>query len=1830
MAGDPIAIVGIGCRFPGARGAEAFWSLLERGLDAIREVPGERWDIDKVYDADPAKPGRMNTRSGGFIEDVACFDNTFFGISKREAVAMDPQHRILLEVCWEALEDAGIPADTLAGCPVGVFVGISSFDYLGVTRDSHERIEAHSTIGMAHSIAANRISYLLNLHGPSLAVDTACSSSLVAVHLACESLLSGDCTAALACGVNLILTPDLTVAFSKARMMAPDGRCKTFDDRADGYVRGEGAGVVVLKPVHRAIADGDRIYAVIRGSAINHDGLTNGLTAPNPASQRKTVELACQRAGIDPTDLHYVEAHGTGTALGDPIEVNALGELLSQGRGIKRSCAIGSVKTNIGHLEAAAGIAGLIKTALALANRAIPPSLNFEKPNRYIGFNQLPLHVQTQLEPWPASEETLYAGVSAFGFGGTNVHVVLSDAPARSLMPTMHRLAHVLVLSAKDAEALRRLAGCYAECLKQPPSTSLGEIARAANAGRVHFRHRAAIVANHAETARSALADFAEGRQAPEVIRGAAPRQVPGVAFLFPGQGCQYPDMARSLYQSHPRFQGVLDQCDAISRPYLRRPLLDVLFPIHEDDADLINETEFTQPALFAIGYALADLLRSWGVAPVAVFGHSVGECIAACAAGSFDLEDGLAFVARRAQLMQALPKTGAMAAVFTDERRVEASLAGSEDEVSIAAVNAPFNTVISGDRQALEAVVEKLRYQGVEAKPLTVSHAFHSPAMDSVLDEIEVAAARMKSRPLRHPLVRNLDSRLADAGEMLSPGYWRDQARHPVRFADGLRTLVGRGCTVFLELGPRAVLAPLGAASVELPPATWIPTLSQGSDDWTAILSTLAKLYAAGVSIDWRQVDGPVGACRPALPTYPFARTRHWPAVQMTNRVHEEAPKTMPLIRDGAPNPAAPPDRRNIIIAQLKQAFGEVFANSDGDLDLATPLIELGADSIVMMELVGHIEATFGVKIQHQALFGELRTIDALVNHLDAHLPSDWLRRDHPPRTPASRPASNEPLSGSTANREVGRAEADHSGSSVERLIAKQLEILNAVMAEQLSTLRALSTDRAPLPLSSTAGSGSAATTDLAAPIHADKRSAPHAPGNGARMERPVVAHDATPAKHDAYFKDLARRYGRRTQASKRYAERSREVLADARRSAGFRPSIKEMLYPVVSRSARDARLVDIDGNEYVDLTMGFGVHLFGHNPEFVGTAIKACLDKGAQLGPQAERAGKVANRLCAMTGMARAVFCTTGTEAVMTALRLARAMTGRNKVAMFMGSYHGHFDGTLGAPMSDGNGAAVPLAPGISRGAVGELLLLPYGDDRALETIGRVAQKLAAVLVEPVQSRNPALQPTSFLRALRQLTAERDIPLIFDEVITGFRAHPQGAQGWFGVTADMATYGKLLGGGLPIGVVAGRADLLAGIDGGAWSYGDDAGPVGPTTFFAGTYNKNPLTLAAADAVLDELAARGPTLQISLNQKTENFVASLNRIFEEEEAPIRANHFASFFRFSFDANLDAFFYELLSRGVYIWEGRTCFLSTAHHEPDLAHVLDAIRASIIALRQGGLLPSKTPAPRSFACAAHPDGSRLRRHDRCRGPTNPRSDILDVRLAKTEDEIARALELRYRVFYEEMGARAGNDAAIRRRDMDPFDAVCDHLIVTDQSTGDLLGTYRLIRRQAAERVGHFYSESEFEIGRLLTYHGEILELGRSCIAPRHRNGAAMTLLWNGIVDYVRRHDIRLLFGCASFPGRNPSAIAEPLALLHHRYRAPEELRPRAAEGRYVEMNRMELAQLDEERIMRGMPPLIRGYLAQGARVGDGAVIDDAFNTVDVALVLLTDWLPKTDV
>ncbi|MFQ6018929.1 MAG: aminotransferase class III-fold pyridoxal phosphate-dependent enzyme, partial [Kiloniellaceae bacterium] len=722
----------------------------------------------------------------------------------------------------------------------------------------------------------------------------------------------------------------------------------------------------------------------------------------------------------------------------------------------------------------------------------------------------------------------------------------------------------------------------------------------------------------------------------------------------------------------------------------------------------------------------------------------------------------------------------------------------------------------------------------------------------------------------------------------------------------------------------------------------------------------------------------------------------------------------------------------------------------------------------------------------------------------------------------------------------------------------------------------------------------------------------------------RPLAAVpvDADP-RQQRHLRTLARRYNRRTARSKRFAEKFRPMLADRRGAAGFRPSIKEMLYPIVGKRASGAHIWDIDDNEYVDLAMGFGVHLFGHNPAFVKRALKRQLDEGFQLGPQARRAGAVAEAIGALTGTERVVFCNSGTEAVMTALRLARTATGRSKIAMFAGAYHGHFDGTLALPRgSDGDMASTPLAPGVTPHMVEDVLVLPYGDPQSLANLRARSGELAAILVEPVQSRRPDLQPGNFLRELRRLATEAGAALIFDEILTGFRIAPGGAQEWFGVQADVATYGKLIGGGLPIGIVAGKAAYLDGIDGGMWRYGDASFPGAETTFFAGTFNKNPLTMAAARAVLAELKRRGPALQDNLNRRTAALVDRLNAVFGEQDVPLWVANFGSIFRFEFTGNLDVFFYHLLDRGIYLWEGRTCFLSTAHRESDTARVVEAVRSSIEEMRAGGFLPAGRRQP----AAAGPG-----RSPRAPKPEVPElvrlgADGLEVKLAESRAEIARVQELRYHVFYGEMGAKPTPETAESHRDFDEFDELCDHLLVIERERGRVVGTYRLLRREA---IGNhsFYSANEFDIAPVLAFEGEILELGRACVAQAYRNGTTMQLLWRGITAYARRHRVGLMFGCASLPGTDPRPVAEQLGYLYHYHLAPPGLRVQALPDRYVDMKGTDVRKIDPQRAIAGLPPLVRGYLRLGAFVGDGAVVDEQFNTTDVAIVLRTDWVTQ---
>jgi acyl transferase domain-containing protein/acyl carrier protein len=878
VAGDAIAIVGIGCRFPGdADDSESFWQLLHDGVDAIREIPPDRWDVDAYYDPTPETPGKMYARHGGFLANVDEFDPHFFGISPREAMSLDPQQRLLLEVAWEALEHAGLPPDRLLGTRSGVFVGIGTFDYalLHMKRPDPAALDAYFGTGTSLSVAAGRLAYSLGLQGPAMSVDTACSSSLVAVHLACKSLRDRECGLALAGGVNLLLTPEPWVNGCRARMLAPDGRCKTFDAAADGYARAEGAGVVVLKRLSDALADGDRVLAVIRGTAVNQDGRSSGLTVPHGPSQQAVIKDALARAGVDPADIQYVEAHGTGTALGDPIEIEALRSVLMQGRASDRPLVVGSVKTNIGHLEAAAGVAGLIKVVMALRKQEIPRHLHFAELNPHIQLNGAPLQIATENRSWAAGGNRRLAGISSFGFSGTNAHIIVEEAPGPTATPAgLERPIHILALGAKSEGALRDLGGRHADHLVGT-GDALADVAFTANAGRTHFAHRAAVVAATASDARDALAAHAAGQPHTALRTGEAPGSEPNVAFLFTGQGAQYAGMGRQLFETHPVFRRTLTDCDEILRGVLDVPLLSVIYPGESNGAALIDQTAYTQPALFAVEYALAQLWQSWGVRPAAVLGHSVGEYVAACVAGVFSLEAGLKLIAARARLMQMQP-AGAMAAVFAGEAQARDAIARFGAALSIAALNGPDHTVISGEAAALDAALEGLEARGITAQRLTVSHAFHSAAMDPVLEEFERVARNVTFSAPRIPIASNLTGALA-GDEIATAAYWRDHIRQPVRFADGVTVLRQHGCELFVETGPRPTLLGMARRAAALETSACLPSLRPPKADWSQMLETLASLHVAGVAIDWTAFDAPYARSKVTLPSYPFQRQRYW-----------------------------------------------------------------------------------------------------------------------------------------------------------------------------------------------------------------------------------------------------------------------------------------------------------------------------------------------------------------------------------------------------------------------------------------------------------------------------------------------------------------------------------------------------------------------------------------------------------------------------------------------------------------------------------------------------------------------------------------------------------------------------------------------------------------------------------------------------------------------------------------------------------------------------------------------------------------------------------------
>ncbi|MEE3716405.1 amino acid adenylation domain-containing protein [Tumidithrix elongata RA019] len=1650
---DMIAIVGMAGRFPGADNVEAFWCNLCNGV--------ESYTVFSESELDPSVGAELRSdpnyvRVRGTIAGAETFDAAFFGISPREAEVMDPQARIFLELAHTALENSGYTPEFHQGA-IGLYAGSGQNTYF----EQHicGRTEIIDRVGAFQTMLANekdfvttRTSYKLGLTGPSLSINTACSTSLVAVIQAFQGLVNRDCDLALAGGISITTPQNRGYLYQEGSMLSPDGHCRPFDANAQGTLFNSGAGIVVLKRLTEALDDGDRIYAVIRGVGLNNDGTNKvSFTAPSVNGQASAIARAQAHAGINPETITYIETHGTATPLGDPIEIEALTQAFRYRTSAKQFCAIGSAKSNFGHLVAAAGVTGLIKTALALYHKQIPPSLNYESPNPEIDFANSPFYVNTKLVDWKEGETPRRAGVSSFGVGGTNAHVVLEEAPEIAASSTS-RPYQLLRLSAKTKEALEQNTANLKEFLKERPEVSLADTAYTLHQGRKAFNHRRFVVCRDLTDAIATLESLEANRSATRVTE----LRNPDLVFMFPGQGSQYVNMGRQFYEHEVVFQSAVDRCAEILKAYVDRDLRDVMYPSlrtngegsgidEETAATLLRQTQYTQPALFTIEYALAQLWQSWGVHPAALIGHSIGEFVAACLAGVFSLEDGLKLVATRAGMMGALP-SGSMLSVRLPAEVVEKRIQENKlnAEMAIAAINGPNLCVVSGSTDLVTSLQQQLEAEEIVCRSLHTSHAFHSPMMDSIVEPFAEIVKKIQLSPPQIPFVSTVTADWITDAEATDPMYWASHLRTTVRFAEGSKTLWQEPERVLLEVGPRTTMATLARQqAIDFKRQIAISSLGSTAEDGAesvAILQAIGQLWLAGVEIDRDQFYADEYRHRIPLPTYPFERKRFWidakPANDMVpshilqtqivtaNLSPPATPDPIQLTQSLQPSIQLTPTAINPIAGstqkltlevqsqtmtdarkqQLLPQIQEVLESTSGldiqGVDGKTTFLEMGMDSLSLTQVATALKKKFKVKVTFRHLLEDYSNLDTLSEFVLKSLPTEafssapvaapgfraatpiqatpLVTTSTPPLAPTYAMSISQTEPSSNGNYNSGNASAIPSGmhsapfnpqmnpqiaGTMQAVVAQQLQI----MTQQLQLLSqsgvAIQNFAPPAMQQQEAQAIQAEIPALPQPeaIDAPATNETGEPkpkknfGPGAKIEKTISS--ILSAEQKKALDRIIARYTARTPESKRQTQEHRKYLADPRTVSGFTPLLKEMVYPIVTDRAHGSKLWDVDGNEYVDLTNGFGLNFFGWSPDFVTEAVKAQLDLGIEIGPQTPLAGKVAKLVAQFTGMERVAFCNTGSEAVMATMRLARTVTGRDLVATFAGDYHGTFDEALYRQGS--NLKTLPASPGILPSMFENLLVLDYNSPESLQILRDRADDLAAILVEPVRSRDPNLQPKEFLQDLRSLTEQSGSAFIFDEVVTGFRVHPGGAQAYFNIQADMATYGKVVGGGLPIGILAGKAEYMDALDGGFWQYGDNSIPEVGVTFFAGTFVRHPMALAAAEAVLLKLKAGGPELQRSLTEKVTKFADRMNQYFKQIEAKIEIAHFSSFFYINYPHEMpyaSLLFYLLREKGVHIWDHRPCFFTLSHTDADIEFVIRAFKDSVAEMQMIGFLP----------------------------------------------------------------------------------------------------------------------------------------------------------------------------------------------------------------------------------------------------------------------------------
>ena len=1265
---NEVAVIGMAGRFPGADSIEALWEVLREGKETISFFTREELDtsLSESLRNDP-----LYVAARGVVPSVRFFDASFFGINPKMAEAMDPQQRLFLEIAWEALEQAGHLPENYKGS-IGVYAGTGTNTYyqnnILPNKELIEKIGVlqASTVNEKDYIAT-RTAYHLNLKGPAVSVQSACSTSLLAIAEAVEAIRNGHCDVALAGGSSITAPINSGHLYQEGSMLSSDGHCKSFDADGKGTVFSDGAGVVLLKSLDAALEDGDFIYGLVKGVGINNDGGGKGsFTAPSAEGQADAIDRAFNDAQISPSTISYIEAHGTATPVGDPIEIEGL-QMAFGPQEKKGYCAIGSIKSNMGHLTAAAGVAGFIKTVLAMNHHQIPPSLGFKKPNPLIDFKNSPFFVNNELRPWN-SEGAKRAGVSSFGVGGTNVHIILEEYEMKPQESKGARPFQLLAWSAKTESSLEGYQTALEQYVKKAKPTSLADIAYSLHVTRNNFNHRSFIVAEDTQVATEELGHGQEGKIKTNTLK-AVPEEV---VFLFPGQGAQFVQMGKALYEHEAVFRKAVDTCAKILETYLKLDIRNILYSDTGDGIDaeaLLKNTRYTQPALFVVEYALSQLWMSWGIKPTILCGHSIGEFVGAHLAGIFTLKDALRLIAVRGRLVSELPE-GDMLSVRLEANALRKLVPST---LSIAAINSGKLCVVSGHTKDIEEFSKELDQKNIPNKQLATSHAFHSFMMDPVLDTFK---AEVEKTALHTPLLRIVSTVTGEwltDSEATDPQYWTDHLRNTVKFVDAANTILSLKNPVLLEVGPGQTLTTLIRQRKEgrvLTTLSSLPKPKENEGAYPALLNALGELWGSGVAPDWHAFYKGQSRIKVSLPAYVFDRKPCWveplsfhqniiPTLAIT-----DIPNTNQNVNQNKPM------RKAVILQKISEIIDDASGIDVEGEEYKSSFLELGLDSLILTQFALTCKKEFGIPITFRQLNEDYNSPERLAIYLDECLPEDQFASKAPEQ---SGQFVSAPLQATALNGNYIQTGNQNSAlgliSQQIQFLGRQIELLQGKEASNMSV---------PIVTNDHTATPPATNINLKEDTRTAEEKSEHSKPFGAspRIEKRVTGMSA--AQQD-FLQELTSRYNNKTNSSKAYAQKHRSRMSDPRVVSGFKPLTKELVYPLVIEKSSGNRLWDLDGNEYIDALNGFGSCIFGHQPDFIKDALKKQVDLGYEVGPQHPLAGEVCDLLCEFTGHERAALCNTGSEAVLGTMRIARTVTGRSLIVAFKGSYHGINDEAL-----------------------------------------------------------------------------------------------------------------------------------------------------------------------------------------------------------------------------------------------------------------------------------------------------------------------------------------------------------------------------------------------------------------------------------------------------------------------------------------------------------------------------------------------------------------------